>query len=131
MKTCSKCNVELTNLNWWLSWQKQRTNICISCGRTANKIYDTKENAKNRKLKLLFNITLDEYNDLLKNQNNKCAICKSTNPSGKGNFHVDHCHKTGKIRGLLCHHCNLGLGNFKDDTELLNIAIEYLNKQNQ
>lgn len=126
MKKCSKCDAILNELNWWKSWKKQGTNICISCGRTANKKYDTKDNAKNRKLKLSFGITLDDYNNLLKKQDYKCAICKTTEPLGKGNFHIDHCHKSEKIRGLLCHHCNVGLGHFKDNIDLLNIAIKYL-----
>jgi len=130
MKKCSKCQNILTNDNWWESWRKNKTNICISCGRVANKKYDTKDIAKNRSLRRSFNMTLDEYNNILNKQNNRCAICNTDVPSGKGIFHVDHCHYTGKIRGLLCHYCNVGLGNFRDNIINLNLAIKYLIKNN-
>jgi len=55
----------------------------------------------------------------------QCAICKIKEP-GKRNFQIDHCHKTGKIRGLLCINCNTGLGQFKDKIAFLKKAIEYL-----
>jgi hypothetical protein len=64
---------------------------------------------------------------MLKDQNGTCKICK-TNTSGtkRGNFAVDHCHKTGKIRGLLCSNCNVGLGYFDDSVELMEEAKQYL-----
>lgn len=68
---------------------------------------------------------------MLKKQNGGCAICKSKVSGGKGAFHVDHCHKTGKIRGLLCHFCNVGLGVFKDDVKTLSVAIAYLKKNEE
>lgn len=61
---------------------------------------------------------------LLASQDGVCAIC-GTAPAGQA-LALDHCHDTGKIRGLLCKHCNLGLGLFKDDTTLLTKAREYL-----
>lgn len=87
----------------------------------------------NARLKSSYNISIEEYNILLTNKNNVCAICKKKekrkNRSGKiYKLHVDHCHKTGKIRGLLCHNCNTGIGRFKDDLILLNQALEYLKR---
>ena len=66
---------------------------------------------------------------LIQNHDGKCDICRS-NTSGykKKSFNIDHDHKTGEVRGLLCHKCNLGLGNFNDNIELLNKAIAYLKK---
>jgi len=52
-----------------------------------------------------------------------CEICKS--PTGPS-FHIDHCHKTGKYRGLLCSNCNSGIGLFGDNPERLRAAAEYL-----
>lgn len=64
---------------------------------------------------------------MLEQFGNTCGICGATESSGgKKQLHVDHDHTTGKIRGLLCNHCNLGIGHFKDDTELLQAAIKYL-----
>jgi hypothetical protein len=71
-------------------------------------------------------ITIEEYQQMLLNQNNRCAICKTNEPGGKGRWHIDHCHETNKVRGLLCTVCNTGLGMFKDDPERLQNAISYL-----
>ena len=78
-----------------------------------------------------FGITVDEYNLLVEKQNNSCAICgkHKSEFTGRGNnFHIDHCHTTGKVRGLLCSNCNTGLGQFKDNQVLLENAIQYLIK---
>jgi len=77
-----------------------------------------------------YGITRDDYNRMLEEQGDSCAICK-TMEVGRNHthFHVDHDHKTGKIRGLLCDLCNRGLGYFKDDPFLLGKAIKYLEKQ--
>ena len=65
------------------------------------------------------------YKFLMKEQDGKCDICwKQYDTYAK--LEVDHCHKSGKTRGLLCKTCNLGLGEFKDDPELLERAILYL-----
>ena len=79
-------------------------------------------------LKRKFGITVERYYTMLKEQNGKCAICGSDKPKGKGRWHVDHCHKTGEIRGLLCCHCNQALGLFRDNIDTLNSAREYLSK---
>lgn len=68
-----------------------------------------------------------EYNFMLAGQQYRCAICGVGTPGGWGTWHVDHCHVTGRVRGLLCQHCNTGLGHFKDSPEQLSAAIEYLN----
>ena len=81
-------------------------------------------------LKRKFNLTEYDWNVMLAEQEFKCKICQSVNPGGQGAFHTDHCHKTGKIRGLLCSNCNIGLGFFKDSPELLEKAAEYLKTTN-
>ena len=78
-------------------------------------------------LKRNYGITLADYDRMVEKQNGKCAICETTEPSGNGaRFAVDHDHKTGEVRGLLCFDCNSGIGKFKDDAALLTSAIEYL-----
>lgn len=78
-----------------------------------------------------YNITLEDYNTILALQDGKCAICGTTKSTGiSERFHVDHCHTTGKVRGLLCHDCNTGIGKLKDDIKLLTKALEYLEKFN-
>jgi hypothetical protein len=71
-----------------------------------------------------YGITVEDYETMLKIQNNKCAICEG--PPLKQMFCIDHCHKTGKIRGLLCHKCNSGLGLFNDSSSTLRSAFQYL-----
>ena len=81
---------------------------------------------KRRDLKKNYGISLEEYTKLFQSQKNRCAICLSNESGGKG-WHVDHDHKTGVIRGILCHFCNLGLGHFKDDQQIMKTSIKYLN----
>jgi len=69
-----------------------------------------------------FNISVDEYKKLRDNANNRCEICGNEDIK----LAVDHCHSTGKIRGMLCGNCNNGLGRFKDKIEYLEKAIPYL-----
>jgi hypothetical protein len=75
-----------------------------------------------------YGITLDEYEGMLARQGGHCAICPSTLPgrSGRKYLYVDHCHDTGRVRGLLCGNCNDGVGRFRDNPELLRAAIRYL-----
>lgn len=74
-----------------------------------------------------YGLTSADYDALLAAQDGMCWICRATDPSsGSGTWHVDHCHNTGKVRGLLCSRCNLGLGNFKDDPQRLIRACMYL-----
>lgn len=80
-------------------------------------------------LKHKFGITEDDYQTMLKEQNGACAICRTTTPTGRWKvFAVDHCHKTGNVRGLLCNECNRGIGLLRDSAELLRNAAEYLDK---
>ena len=72
-------------------------------------------------------IKYKDYLILAEKQGNVCKICKQPNATKtKSRLCLDHCHKTGKVRGLLCDSCNKGLGNFKDNINLLSNALEYL-----
>lgn len=83
---------------------------------------------RNKELIKSFNISLEEYDDMLERQNNLCAICRKPQNSTRNlSFAVDHCHNTGKVRGLLCDWCNRALGLFQDDVNVLKSAIKYLN----
>lgn len=75
-----------------------------------------------------YGITPEQFAEKLAAQDGRCAVCRADQPGGKGGWHVDHCHTSGRIRGLLCHHCNVGLGNFKDNVENLRAAIAYLER---
>lgn len=76
-----------------------------------------------------YKISQEEIEQLAEKQQHCCAICGTNKPNGRTNeFVVDHCHNTGKVRGLLCHPCNSGIGMFKDEVDILNKAILYLTK---
>jgi hypothetical protein len=85
---------------------------------------------------LKYGITLEEYDRLFKAQDGKCAICKQverrvvnhSRDKESRRLSLDHCHKTGKIRGLLCGDCNPALGNLRDSATILKLAIQYLIK---
>ncbi len=81
-------------------------------------------------LKRRYGITLETYEQMLEDQDHLCKVCGSEGfplaEHHKAKLVVDHCHETGKIRGLLCHNCNRALGLFRDSTLTLTRAIEYL-----
>lgn len=79
------------------------------------------------RMKSLYGITLEDYHAMLKAQNGLCKIClRQAHEGTHGKLYVDHCHSTGRIRGLLCNRCNIGVGNFSDCTETLERALAYL-----
>lgn len=119
---------------------KQKAVIYRKHTREARKIYSksykekNKSEIKNSILKRHFGITLETYNELAINQNNLCLICNKPEmgidkrSNKRRLLAVDHDHKTGKVRGLLCSKCNRGLGYFNDNVELLKNSINYLEK---
>lgn len=80
---------------------------------------------RNSQLKRKYGITLEDYEQALAEQGGTCAIC-NCEPEENKNLHVDHCHATSRIRGLLCGHCNKGLGLFRDHPDNLERAAAYL-----
>lgn len=81
--------------------------------------------AKTHSLMRTHGIDVDEYLRLLAAQGDCCAICRRPHEMGR-DFHVDHCHATGRIRGVLCHHCNTGIGLLGESAERMRAAITYL-----
>lgn len=73
-----------------------------------------------------YGITKQQFDFALETQKYSCAIC-SILFDDTHRVYIDHCHNTGKVRGLLCFHCNTGLGHFKDNTELMQKGVSYLN----
>lgn len=88
-----------------------------------------------------YGITASDYQAILRLQGGRCAICKTNRPFGRiingarkrkrRTLSVDHCHATGKVRGLLCARCNIAIGNFADDTNIMRAAIAYLESHRQ
>lgn len=88
---------------------------------------EKKDHNRKQGLKQNHGLTLEEFDIMLAAQDGRCAICGRDNPTGRfSQWHIDHCHRTGQIRGILCDSCNRGLGMFKDNVEFLQTAIAYL-----
>lgn len=85
------------------------------------------------KIRRTYGIEPEDYYRMLEEQGSGCAICKSKVPgyNGKKRFAIDHCHTTGKVRGVLCHPCNKALGSFKDDPEIMLEAVDYIKRSRQ
>ncbi len=81
-------------------------------------------------LKRRYGLSIEDYNSILKSQNNKCAGCGILSKDAQmGKLFVDHCHKNGNIRGLLCSKCNTALGLVNDNIEILTNLISYIKEQ--
>jgi len=88
-----------------------------------------REKHRRMKYKRKYNITLEERDKLVEKQNYRCAICKMPEEEGWiKRLVVDHCHVTGKVRGMLCQRCNLVLGYSKDNRYYLMSTVDYLHK---
>jgi len=100
--------------------------------RTTKPDYDKQWQANNPERKLAINrksrygLEQEQYEQMFLNQNGKCAICRENVVRD-----VDHCHATGKIRGLLCQTCNLMIGYSKDNPEVLRLGAEYLEEKDK
>ena len=85
-------------------------------------------NVKRTYLKMLYGITIEDFERIQEDQDGKCKICGEEEKAVIRGVPLDHCHETGKIRGLLCHRCNKGLGEFGESPEMLRKAAEYLER---
>jgi len=131
-KNCIYCKKdkgvdEFTIISWDGNGGFIRECICDGCKRKINikdndSFKDVGDSGKYKK----YNLTEKEYNYLFSLQKGGCKICKKHQSKLKKKLSVDHCHKTGRIRGLLCSNCNLALGLFKDNEEVIKQAIIYL-----
>ena len=110
----------------WHERNKERENAQNRAWGNVNKKLRSKL-ARTRRLRM-YGLTEEEYNALLESQDGKCAICGLPQLESNWSFCVDHCHKTDKVRGLLCFNCNTTLGKVSDSTQILFNAIEYLER---
>jgi hypothetical protein len=104
----------------WADQNKKKLAEYARCYRLNNPDYGLRID-----LRRAYGLELEDYKKLLDQQDGTCAICKGT-CSRNPRLSVDHCHETGQVRGLLCNDCNLGLGKFRDDRDLLLTAAAYL-----
>tara|TARA_R110000868_G_scaffold25579_1_gene99680 strand:- start:32 stop:442 length:411 start_codon:yes stop_codon:yes gene_type:complete len=132
MKKCSNCK-ETKQLNNFNNSKLGKfgvhhyCKVCHSEYRKQKYIYN-KSKSKYAQIKFKYNITELELNKMFIAQDKKCMICKKqySSASRQGGLYIDHCHRTGKVRALLCSNCNTGLGMFKDNINILESSIAYL-----
>ena len=88
-----------------------------------------KASVRKHRLKKNYGLTPEDFETLLVSQSNLCACCGTAEPKGSSNqWHVDHCHQSGKVRGLLCNACNIGIGCLGDNLEGIRNALNYLER---
>lgn len=155
MKTCKDCGNTLETSNFPKNKNKKdglspyckkccsrrtiecRNRVKIKDPLTGELIYkrkypmykvNSKDYLQDLHLRRTYNISLEEYKKLLSNQDNRCIICTRHVNELPTKLSVDHDHSTGKIRGLLCTKCNVGIGYFQDNSDLLRKTITYLDR---
>jgi hypothetical protein len=109
---------------------------CKPCATEKSRVWHTthkhdvayKAKRQDSYFKTKYSVSKEIRDQMLVEQDNKCAICRVSLSTDGGHTHTDHNHQTGKIRGILCTNCNRGLGHFKDSGDNLQAAIEYLRK---
>lgn len=99
------------------------TNNCVECSKEARA--RRKERYRDSYFKKLYGIGLKERDGIAESQGGKCAICRDDLDLSSGT-HVDHCHDTGKVRGILCSKCNQAIGLFRDNPEFMRSAAAYV-----
>lgn len=136
MKQCSKCKEWKEEIKF--NKRKERNGLRSECkicqsqnaknyyiiNKKSLKIFSSKEKKsnENQRLNRIYNITMEDYNNMYNNQNGKCLICEESFEK----LCIDHDHKTGKVRGLLCRNCNGGIGLLKENIHIIKNSLNYL-----
>lgn len=133
-KRCCRCG-EVKLLSKFSRYKASKDGLqpqCKACDRACMRVYNRANKAKKRAymrgygLESNYGISLAEYDSLPEVQGGGCAICGKTPEENGKRLSVDHDHRTGEMRGLLCDRCNLALGGFRDSIELCEQAALYL-----
>ena len=114
MKVCTHCKLEKEDHRFRRRPHGKLTSWCKDCTNAGSRDYFKRT---------MYGITGSEYAQMVEEQGGRCLICLG---QPDRSLHTDHCHGTGAVRGLLCSRCNIGLGCFKEDPELLSRAVMYL-----
>ena len=124
-RVCNKCYQSFPLSEFYFAYGKP-TARCKPCTRTINVKFNTdnrlaRNAAQNARR---YGLDVSQYEALMARK--ECGICGANDAGGRGSFHIDHCHASGKVRGILCHRCNTGLGSLGDTVESLKLAMAYL-----
>ena len=130
MKVCKFCKISKTVSSFRHSKLGYIRSYCRDCEAKEIRKYQLgpgRTKIKTRYLRRNYNRSFEQYQSLIDAQQGTCAICnKVPDAKDRWTLQIDHCHKTGKVRGLLCVNCNTSLGKFNDDPVLLQKASKYL-----
>lgn len=130
-KICNVCGVEKNISDFYNGRNKCKD--CTNAAARKIRIDEPERYAKYKKRhneylkEKRYGITQDQFNKMLVDQNNMCKICGNKFKSTK-DTHIDHCHNSNVVRGILCNSCNMALGQFNDNTDIMDKAIKYLEK---
>lgn len=128
-KVCSGCDEikPTTEFHKAKDGRKGLCSRCKVCNCKRAQEHSSSQAGRNCRLQRAYGMSLEDYSLLLASQGGKCKICGSEKPKGRwAQFHVDHCHKDGHVRGILCNRCNTMLGMVDDDPAALRAALKYL-----
>ncbi len=133
MKKCSKCKLEkpLSDFHNAKNGRLGKHHYCKNCMSAQRKQTYNYSKSFNRRIRAKYNLSSEELISMHNSQNKKCKICGNIyeDISKHGGLYIDHCHTTGKVRGLLCAKCNQLLGACRDNVVILQSAVDYLNSQ--
>lgn len=113
---------------WKAEYRQKNREAELAKDRERSRRWRARNDKSEQTRRLLYGMSPGQYDQMLADQGGVCAICGKA-PTGTGSrskLRVDHCHTSGRVRGLLCNSCNLAVGNFRDDPEIMRKAIEYL-----
>jgi hypothetical protein len=115
---------------YWESDKGRFASKCKSCRRDADRAYreSDPDGYRDKVIRRKYGIGLVEFDEMLVAQGGGCAICGAAMNPDANSLAIDHCHATGKVRGILCGRCNKALGLFDDDPLLLEKAVIYLRR---
>ena len=138
---CTHCGLTVESEKDLSLFQKDRSkplgyrNQCKECRSIISNKWKSNNSKKqgikraNAHMERRYGITIEEYDIMFIRQDGKCDICGSSGfAKGKSRMNIDHCHTTGKVRGLLCNNCNSGIGKLKESESIMLNAIEYIKK---
>lgn len=116
--SCKQCESKKAKRKWNSLSEEEKKNW-------SKRSNSNKEYHKNYRLQTKYNLTLQEFKQMYDDQQGCCYICETSVPNDQ--IRVDHDHSTGKVRKLLCHHCNVILGHARENPEVLTKCVEYIN----
>ncbi len=135
---CKSCNSTYTNSCYKtnLSFREKakaraKTYYSNNKEQVIKRLHGDRIVRKDRILKHKYGVGIEVYNTMLKNQDFRCKVCNVESSKGNRSLCIDHNHTTGKVRGLLCHNCNVALGLVREKIEVLNGLIKYLEEFNE